>query len=163
MANNKKTYQKFNDQVRKNIIKLISLNNNNSAIGTINKNGFPIVSKAIPMLFKENIYLLLSDLSEHTKNIKDEKKTSLYFSSKEVKKDRLNNERLTLIGETEKLKIKKDDFFFQKLLYNYSIIEPNAKIWGKFSDFNFYLFINKETLFIKGFGKAFKTNENIFK
>ena len=112
MANNKKTYQKFNDQVRKNIIKLISLNNNNSAIGTINKNGFPIVSKAIPMLFKENIYLLLSDLSEHTKNIKDEKKTSLYFSSKEVKKDRLNNERLTLIGETEKLKIKKDDFFF---------------------------------------------------
>lgn len=163
MTDINKTYQEFNDKVKKNIIKLISLNNNHSAIGTINKNGFPIISKALPMLFKDNIYLLLSDLSDHTKNIKDEKKTSLYFSSKEIKKDKLNNERLTLIGETKKLKLKKDDFIFQELLHNFSIIEPNAKIWGKFSDFNFYLFCNKETIFIKGFGKAYKTNENIFK
>lgn len=163
MIENNKVYQDFNNQIKKNIVDFISKNKNQSAIGTINKRGFPIVSKVLPMIFKKNIYLLLSDLSEHTKNIKNEKKTSLYFFSEELKKDRLNSERLTLIGKTKKLKIVKKDSFFQELLYNFSLIEPNGKIWGNFSDFNFYIFKNNETIYIRGFGKAFKTKENIFK
>ena len=83
MIENNKVYQDFNNQIKKNIVDFISKNKNQSAIGTINKRGFPIVSKVLPMIFKKNIYLLLSDLSEHTKNIKNEKKTSLYFFSEE--------------------------------------------------------------------------------
>ena len=48
------------------------------------------------MNYKDNLYLLLSDLSEHTKNIKTNKNSSIYFSAKETHQQKLNNPRLTL-------------------------------------------------------------------
>tara|TARA_B100000900_G_C19995241_1_gene479486 strand:- start:8 stop:496 length:489 start_codon:yes stop_codon:yes gene_type:complete len=158
-----KLYQKINSKVRKRILDLIQKNYQQAAIGTINIDNYPLVTKVIPMLYNECIFLLLSDLSDHTQNILYENKASLYFSSGETKKDRLNNERVSLIGQIKKIEKDKDKTFSKNLLEKYSLIEPTAMIWGKFSDFNFYLFENKETLYIKGFGKAYKTKENIFK
>mgnify|MGYP001283370946 CR=1 FL=1 len=158
-----KLYQKINSKVKKRILDLIRDNNQQAAIGTINIENYPLVTKVIPMLYNDTIFLLLSDLSEHTQNIRFKNKVGLYFSSKEIKKDKLNNERVSLIGKIKKIEKEKEKIFSKNLLEKYSIIEPNAMIWGKFSDFNFYYFENKETLYIKGFGKAFKTKENIFK
>lgn len=158
-----KFYQKINSKVKKRIIDLIKNNHHQAAIGTINIDDYPLVTKVIPMLYNEYIILLLSDLSEHTQNIQYKNRVSLYFTSKEIKKDRLNNERVSLIGEIKKIEKQKEKNFSRNLLEKYCLIEPSAMIWGKFLDFNFYNFEIKETLYIKGFGKAFKTKENIFK
>ena len=105
---------------------------------------------------KKKIYLLLSDLSDHTENLKINKKVSIYFAQKEIHKEKLNNPRLTLLGSIEKLKLKKNDELFRKLLKNYILIEKSAKMWGQFLDFNFYEFNIKNSLYVKGFGKAYK-------
>ena len=34
--------------------------------------------------------------------------------------------------------------------------EKSAKMWGEFLDFNFYEFNIKNSLYVKGFGKAYK-------
>ena len=54
-----------------------------------------------------NFYILISDLSEHTNNIKENNKVSFYFSLKELNKNKLNNPRLTLIGKIKKIELDK--------------------------------------------------------
>ena len=74
----------------------------------------------------------------------------------EIHKEKLNNPRLTLLGLIKKLKLNKNDEIFRKLLKNYILIEKSAKMWGEFLDFNFYEFNVKSSLYVKGFGKAYK-------
>ena len=61
-----------------------------------------------------------------------------------------------MLGLIEKLKLNKNDELFVKLLKKYAVIEKSAKMWGKFLDFNFYEFNIKNSLYVKGFGKAYK-------
>ena len=74
----------------------------------------------------------------------------------QIYKERLNNPRLTFLGSIKKLKLNKNDELFRKLLKNYILIEKSAKMWGEFLDFNFYEFNVKNSLYVKGFGKAYK-------
>ena len=73
----------------------------------------------------------------------------------EKHKIKSNNPRLTLQGLFKKLELKKDDPKFQMLLQNYNKIEPGAKMWGMFTDFNFYSFTEQKKIFVEGFGKAY--------
>ena len=116
----------------------------------------PILIKNTASLLRKKIYLLLSDLSDHTENLKINKKVSIYFAQEEIHKEKLNNPRLTLLGSIEKLELNKNDELFRKLLKNYILIEKSAKMWGEFLDFNFYEFNIKNSLYVKGFGKAYK-------
>ena len=122
----------------------------------MDQNGCPYLSKTLPLYYEKKIYLLLSDLSDHTENLKNNKKVSIYFALEETHRERLNNPRLTLLGLIEKLKLNKNDELFVKLLKKYALIEKSAKMWGKFLDFNFYEFNIKNSLYVKGFGKAYK-------
>ena len=131
-----------------------------SAIGTIDEDEYPLVTKTIPMFNNKSIYLLMSDLSEHTKNILNNNKISIYYSLKEEKKQKLNNKRLTFTGTVKKLDFKKNSEEFLHLLESYEKIEIGSKFWGTFSDFNFYIFKPKRLLFIEGFGKAYKKTFN---
>jgi hypothetical protein len=50
------------------------------------------------------------------------------------------------------------------LLKHYNKIEPGAKMWAMFADFNFYSFKQERMLFVEGFGKAYEaTSEEVSK
>ena len=104
------------------------------------------------------IYILISDLSEHTQNIKLNDKVSFYFSMKEINNTKLNNPRLTVNGSISKLQLNKSNSKYIDLLKNYQKIDKGSKMWGMFSDFNFYFFTPSRALFIEGFGKAYQKN-----
>ena len=62
-------YQKTNSEIEKKIQKILEGNYEISVLGTNGKDNFPFLSKIIPMYKNDKLYLLISDLSEHTKNI----------------------------------------------------------------------------------------------
>jgi len=150
-------YNDITAGVTHHIKKIIDGDHQQAALGTIDKNGYPMVTKVVPMCYSDDIYLLLSDLSEHTKNVENNTKVSIYFAEKEQHQTKSNNPRLTLQGTLKKLILKKNNLQFQKLLKNYNKIEPGSKMWAVFTDFNFYIFTEKRKLFVEGFGKAYET------
>ena len=155
---NKNLYHEINKSVEKEIIDIFNGDYEYITFGTLDENGYPFLSKILPLYHENKIYLLLSDLSEHTKNIKRQNKSSIYFALKEIHKQKLNNPRLTIIGTTEVLNLKKNSPMFSNLLINYSTIEKSAELWGKFDDFNFYYFKIIKYIYVKGFGKAYIKN-----
>ena len=156
IKSNTNKYNLTNKVIKKEVEDILQGNYQQCVLGTLDQNGYPYLSKALPLYYEKKIYLLLSDLSDHTDNLKINKKVSIYFAQEEIHKEKLNNPRLTLLGSIEKLKLNKNDELFRKLLKNYILIEKSAKMWGKFLDFNFYEFNIKNSLYVKGFGKAYK-------
>jgi CTP:phosphocholine cytidylyltransferase-like protein len=153
-------YQNINSEIEIKIQKIIEGNYEFSLLGTNGKENFPSISKILPMLNKNILYVLLSDLSEHTQNINDNNKVSFYFSVKENNKVKLNNPRLTLNGKIKKIKLDKKNKIFLNLLNAYEKVDKGSKMWGMFIDFNFYEFRPERALFIEGFGKAYLKQYN---
>ena len=149
-------YQKTNSEIEKKIQKILEGNYEISVLGTNGKDNFPFLSKIIPMYKSDKLYLLISDLSEHTKNIVTNQYVSIYFSLKELNKTKSNNPRLTINGILKKHDLNKNDTVFLDLLESYQKIENGSKMWGMFTDFNFYSLIPKRALYIEGFGKAYQ-------
>mgnify|MGYP000005612336 FL=1 len=123
-----------------------------AAMATTGKN-FPEISKVTPVLLDDdNIYLLLSDLSQHTTNIKTiSENVSLYFAGENRHKTEMNNARVTLSGKLELYDNKSDD-----ILSAFERRDRGARMYGKFNDFNVWKFIETHRLYVEGFGKAYK-------
>ena len=149
-------YQKINPEIEKKIQNILEGEYEISVLGTNGKDNFPFLSKIIPMYKNNKLYLLISDLSEHTQNIALNHNVSIYFSLKELNKTKSNNPRLTINGIIKKHILKKESKEFVDLLNAYQKIESGSKMWGKFTDFNFYTLIPKRALYIQGFGKAYQ-------
>ena len=107
MRKNKNLYKPLNKKVRKKIVSLLEGHYEQAALGTLGLDGFPLVTKIVPMLKNDGLFLLLSDLSEHTKNISQNNKVSIYFAKKETHKIKSNNSRLSLQGTISKLNLQK--------------------------------------------------------
>jgi len=153
-------YQNINPKIEKKIQEIINGNYEFSLLGTIGKENFPSISKILPMMNNNVLYVLLSDLSEHTQNINNNNKVSFYFSIKEKNKIKLNNPRLTLNGKIKKIKLDKNNKTFLSLLNAYEKVDKGSKMWGMFIDFNFYEFKPERALLIEGFGKAYQKKYN---
>jgi len=149
-------YQKTNPKIEKKIQSILEGDYEISVLGTNGKDNFPFLSKIIPMYKNKKLYLLISDLSEHTQNITLNHNVSIYFSLKELNKTKSNNPRLTINGIIKKHVLKKENKEFVDLLNTYQKIETGSKMWGMFTDFNFYSLIPKRALYIEGFGKAYQ-------
>ena len=149
-------YQKINSEIEKKIRNILEGDYEISVLGTNGKDNFPFLSKIIPMYKNNKLYLLISDLSEHTQNIASNQNVSIYFSLKELNKTKSNNPRLTINGIIKKHVLKKENKEFVDLLNAYQKIENGSKMWGMFTDFNFYSLIPKRALYIEGFGKAYQ-------
>ena len=149
-------YQKINPKIEKKIQNILEGDYEISVLGTNGKDNFPFLSKIIPMYKNNKLYLLISDLSEHTQNIASNQNVSIYFSLKELNKTKSNNPRLTINGIVKKHALKKENKEFIDLLNTYQKIESGSKMWGMFTDFNFYSLIPKRALYIEGFGKAYQ-------
>ena len=153
---NTNKYNLVTNVIKKEVNDILQGKYQQCVLGTLDQSGYPYLSKTLPLYYKKKLFLLLSDLSDHTENLKINKKVSIYFAQEEIHKEKLNNPRLTLLGTMEKIKLNKNDDLFRKLLKNYILIEKSAKMWGEFLDFNFYEFNIKDSLYVKGFGKAYK-------
>ena len=149
-------YQKINPEIEKKIQNILEGEYEISVLGTNGKDNFPFLSKIIPMYKNNKLYLLISDLSEHTQNIASNQNVSIYFSLKELNKTKSNNPRLTINGIIKKHVLKKENKEFVDLLNTYQKIESGSKMWRMFTDFNFYSLIPKRALYIEGFGKAYQ-------
>ena len=120
---------------------------------------FPLVSKVMPAVVEGEIYLLLSDLSEHTKNIKEtSKRVSIYFAAAETHPTRLNNSRYTVMGKLYPVPYNDDKSGdrYQSMLKHFDNLDKGAIMYGMFKDFNIYRFEQYDHLYIEGFGKAYK-------
>ena len=148
-------YQIIDNKTEERIEQIIEGDYLSTALGTIDNDDYPLVTKIIPMHFNKITYLLMSDLSEHTKNICTNNKVCIYFFLKEEKKQKANNARLSITGKLEKLDYNKNSKEFVLLMKQYQNIEIGSELWGNFTDFNFYSFQPLKLLYIEGFGKAY--------
>lgn len=120
---------------------------------------FPLVTKVLPAIVDGEIYLLLSDLSEHTRNIKEHsKRVSIYFAAPETHATRLNNRRYTVMGKLYPVEYNNDKKgeMYQGMLEHFDRLDKGAKMYGMFGDFNIYRFEQMDHLYVEGFGKAYK-------
>ena len=105
------------------------------------------------------IYLYLSDLAQHTKNLNHQSESCLTISRTTDQKDKQNSQRLTLMGDLKL--VPKDELNDCRHLYH--LLLPESKQYADFHDFSFYQLEIKHIRWIGGFGKIKWLNENEWK
>ena len=111
---------------------------------------YPFVSLVLPApapAAEGEIVLLLSDLSDHAKNLQRDPKASLLYDGTLHLKEPLTGPRLTLIGTVRK----SADQAADKALYVKA--QPSAEMYAGFGDFHAYRFRMIDGLFVAGFGR----------
>jgi putative heme iron utilization protein len=116
---------------------------------------FPFVSLVLPAQRKEAgtddaLILLLSDLSDHARNLQRDPRASLLMDGTLELKEPLTGPRLTLLGEVRLSPDQTGD------KARYLEVHPEAAIYAGFGDFKFYRFHIAEGLFVAGFGRIFR-------
>ena len=112
---------------------------------------YPFVSLVLPALSAEGeVILLLSDLSDHAKNLQRDPRASLLMDGTLDLKEPLTGPRLTLLGE---VRVSPDQTGDRA---RYLAIHPEAEMYAGFGDFRFYRFRYFEGLFVAGFGCIFR-------
>jgi|ERR671924_43559 putative heme iron utilization protein len=112
---------------------------------------FPFVSLVLPALSAEGEpILLLSDLSDHARNLQRDARASLLLDGTLELKEPLTGPRLTLIGEVHRSADQQAD------KARYLEVHPEAALYAGFGDFKLYRFRISEGLFVAGFGRIFR-------
>jgi heme iron utilization protein len=112
---------------------------------------FPFVSLVLPALSAEGEpILLLSDLSDHARNLQRDARASLLLDGTLELKEPLTGPRLTLVGEVHRSADQQAD------KARYLEVHPEAALYAGFGDFHLYRFRIAEGLFVAGFGRIFR-------
>ncbi len=96
-----------------------------------------------------SLYLYLSDIAEHTKNLKANQKACITILAKKEKEDAQDNSRLTLVGNLKNISEIELEFCKERF---FSLL-PESKKYANFHGFNFYKLEIKHARWIGGFGK----------
>lgn len=116
-------------------------------LGTAERDGAPYVSLAMVALDHDATPLLyLSDLADHTKNLKGDARVSLLFDGTLEAAVPLAGERATLQGRIE---VTTDE----RLLARYVARHPDAAAYAGFRDFNLYRVSVERAHLVAGFGR----------
>lgn len=126
-----------------------------AVLGTQTDDGFPYTSLT-QIVIKENTpYMLLSDLSDHTKNIEDNNHISLFFDgTQEINK--MNSPRISIMGFATKV----DKSELQELFYS---SHPKTKLYYNFGDFGVWKLDMERAKLNAGFGDAFDFSKHDLK
>jgi putative heme iron utilization protein len=117
------------------------------ALGTGGSETYPFVSLVLPARDGAGQpLLLLSDLSDHAKNLQRDPRASLLYDGTAGLAEPLTGPRVTLIGRV----VPADDAANRKL---YLACQPSAQVYAGFGDFHLYRFEIQEALLVAGFGK----------
>jgi hypothetical protein len=112
---------------------------------------YPFVSLVLPAQAADGeLILLLSDLSDHARNLQRDSRASLLMDGTLELKEPLTGPRLTLLGDVQRSSDQAGD----KALYLKA--HPEAELYAGFGDFKFYRFRILEGLFVAGFGRIFR-------
>jgi len=115
--------------------------------GAAGSETFPFVSLVLPGRDGTGQpLLLLSDLSDHAKNLKRDPHASLLYDGTAGLKEPLTGARVTLIG-----RIVAADTAENRRLY--LAAQPSAEDYAGFGDFHLYRFEIQEALLVAGFGR----------
>jgi len=118
-----------------------------AVLGTLTEDGFPYTSLTQIITQAGVPYLLLSDLSDHTKNIVRDNHISLFFDGTD-ETNKMNSPRITLMGVATKI----DKSLVEDLFYSQ---HPKTKLYFSFADFNVWKLDAVRARLNAGFGKAF--------
>jgi putative heme iron utilization protein len=117
-----------------------------AALGT-SLGGAPYVSLVLIAFDADGApLLLLSDLAQHTQNLRADPRVSLLFDGTGEYADPLTGPRLTVLGVVQR----SDD---PAALERYLAAQPSAAMYAGFSDFNLYRVRIARGHFVAGFGK----------
>jgi putative heme iron utilization protein len=120
-----------------------------AALGTILRaaSGWPYVSLVSVATDHDGApLLLLSDLSEHAKNLKDDDRASLLFDATGELEDPLAGERVTLLGRLVRTAAPGHRA-------RYLARHPGAAMYADFRDFGFYRMHVERAHLVAGFGR----------
>jgi hypothetical protein len=124
------------------------------SLGTLAERGgrlYPFVSLVLPAQSADGeIILLLSDLSDHARNLQRDPRASLLMDGTLELKEPLTGPRLTLVGEVALSPDQAGD------KARYLTAHPEAELYAGFGDFKLYRFRCFEGLFVAGFGRIFR-------
>jgi len=95
-------------------------------------------------------FLLLSDLSEHAKNLQADSALALLLEQTAGKKDPLAEPRLTMVGHAEVVEAADA---VAALKEAFVVGHPAAKVWAGFADFRPYRLVWTAAHFVAGFGR----------
>jgi putative heme iron utilization protein len=108
---------------------------------------FPFVSLVVPAIAADAAPLLLiSDLADHSKNLRRQSQASLLFDGTLDLAEPLTGPRVSLLGDVA-ITTDADD------RAAYLAQNPSAELYAGFGDFSFYRFTIREALFVAGFGR----------
>ena len=109
--------------------------------------GWPFASLVLVALDHDaSPLLLISDLSEHAKNIKAERRVSLLFDGTQCLDDPLTGPRLTVLGEARPV----DD---ARLKGRFLARHPSAELYAGFADFHLHRVDVSRAHLVAGFGR----------
>jgi hypothetical protein len=112
--------------------------------------GYPYGSLANYALAADNSPLfLISDLAEHTANLKSDSRSSLLIAETDPDQNPLARGRVTLLGRS----VRVTDATLEDVRARYVARIPNSRYYADFKDFNFYRLEVEAIRFIGGFGR----------
>ncbi|WP_374307792.1 pyridoxamine 5'-phosphate oxidase family protein [Dongia sp.] len=133
---------------KREIIRLMQLPK--AAFGTLasrESGNYPSVSLVVPALDDTGMpLLLLSDLSDHVRNLGNSPRASLLFDGTGGIEEPLTGPRVTLLGEVS---VTAD----AQHRTQYLAARPETAFYADFKDFRFYRFSAVEALLVAGFGR----------
>lgn len=116
--------------------------------------GAPMATKiAVGYAPDEGLFGYLSDLAQHTQNLRANVNVSLLLETAADKGDPMNAPRLTLMAKARR--VERDTPEHNTLRDLYLARFPKAKLYIGFTDFAFYRFDIAKAHLNGGFGKAF--------
>ena len=121
-------------------------------LSTVSKKvkGYPFGSLVTYVSGKSRVvFFYASDLAEHTKNFLHNSKASLTVTEVKAKPDQQNSQRLTLLGDINRLA--RSDL--SECTTRFSKFFPESQQYHFMHDFNFYRLDVKEARWIGGFGE----------
>ncbi|MEW9797290.1 HugZ family pyridoxamine 5'-phosphate oxidase [Alteromonas sp. CYL-A6] len=134
--------------------KLLLRQSDTGVISTISKNlqGYPFGS-VTPFISDSqgNIYLYISDIAQHAKNMQADSRMSLTVFRQGEHGDQNEQARVTLVGDGNIVDGDKHDEVLARYIRRY----PDAKSYEQAHDFNIWKITVKRIRYIGGFGKIF--------
>lgn len=92
--------------------------------------------------------LLISDLSEHARNIAADARVSLLFDGTAGRADPLTGARVTILGRAERIADDRDE----RLMARFVARHPGAALYAEFTDFALYRVVVSHVHIVAGFG-----------
>jgi hypothetical protein len=126
--------------------RLVMRSSDRAALAT-SQGGWPFASLVLVALDHDaSPLLLISDLSEHAKNIKAERRVSLLFDGTQGLDDPLTGPRVTVLGEAAPV----DD---ARLKARFLARHPSAELYAGFADFHLHRVAVARAHLVAGFGR----------